>query len=124
MNILALTSLELWLAVIAIVLVSIVGHAGIVNAIRSTVRHEVGCVASKINQLQQWVNKLPVVDEGTLPTRRTQLEINMHITNMLSQVLDTDKEFYRDQAIAACKALDDYDLKMAQQQIHTHEAYH
>ena len=119
MNLLALTSAELWLAVIVIVVVVPVLNAMASERVHGAVTVSREIIEKHVSQLHQRVNQLAVVDELTLPTRKTQLEIHVKLAKLLADVIETDE--HRDQAIAACKALDDFNARSAAQSIHKHE---
>lgn len=121
MNLLALTSAELWLAVIVIVVVVPVLNAMASERVHGAVTVSREIIEKHVAHLHQRVNELAVVDEQTLPNRKTQLEINATVTETLAVI--TNEAPHKAIAKTAREALADFNARSAAESIHKREAY-
>jgi hypothetical protein len=122
MNLLALTSAELWLAVIVIVVVPLVFTAMFCERVHGAVTVRSDITDKKIGQSHDRMNELGRSGDDSLKSiEKTQLEINATVTEMLAVI--TNEAPHKAIAKTAREALADFNARSAAESIHKHEAY-
>lgn len=128
-----LTTLHLCIALIVVVAISTTVNVALSNRNRATVRHEAGCLATKIWQLHERINALAQADDKTKAhaeckreeAEKTQLQIAVVVTETLAII--TNEAGHKALAKSAADELAAFmsiQAQFKQESIHTHEAYH